>query len=244
MSTEKNSSSAPPIGVSHLLVLTACVGFVLAIQLRAMESMRATFSEQSLELFQFCFMVGGSLTDGLALAGLFWLLDWRRRRGRFHLQPGHWLIIFSGVTLLVTSATQLLLRSLISNNWPNNDAIALMMGPSVLQLVVSLFVLGLAVVWTGGVWRCLMVSLLLKSVLDSLLTILVLNGTSWSYLNWLYYAALVFQIVPILLLIAAVIRDFFRKHRRDWIHYCGVILPVASLLAQVGTIFYYRLFSP
>ena len=241
MSTEQKPTQAPPIGVRHLLVLTACVGFVLAMQLRSMESMGAPFTEPSLQLFQFGFMVASLSTDGLALAGLFWLFDWRRKKGPARLQPGHWLIIISGVMLLVTSATQLSLQSLIFDNWPNNDA-ALMMVPSVLQLVVSIFLLGLAAVWTGGVWRCLMVSLLLRSVFDSLLTILVLNGTRWNYLNWVYYSALVFQFLPIVILIAAVIQDLFAKRRRDWIHYCGVILPVASLLAQVATIFYYRLF--
>lgn len=241
MPTEQKFSSVPPIGVHHLLILTGCVAFALAIQIRSMELMRGAFSSQTLSPVQFLFMVGSSFMSGFALTGLIWLLDWRRRLGPFALQPGHWLIISSALAMLVTSAIQLVLLSSKEFEWPGNNAIT-RFGPAILQFAGSVVVLGFACIRTSGIWRYVMAALLLSSTCDFMLTILVLNGSGWSYLMGLYYVTLVLQILPIVLLIAAVIRDVSQKHRRDWMHYCGVVFPVALLFAQVASMFFYRYF--
>ncbi len=241
MSTDQKFSLPPPLGVKHLLVLTGCVAFALAIQVRSLELMSNTFSSQTLPAFQIVFLVGSSFLSGLALAGMFWLFDWRRRLGPFSLQPGHWLIISSGVAMLVTSATQLVLFSSVGFEWPGNNA-WLRTLPAIFQFAGSVVVLGLACARTSGLWRYLMVALLLRSTCDSMLIILVLNGSGWSYLMGLYNAAAVSQVLPIVFLIAAVMWDLTRKHRRDWMHYCGVVFLVALLSAQVASMIYYRFF--
>ena len=241
MSTDQRSSP-PPISVAHLLTLTFGVAIALGIQVRSIDLSREAFNLQSLQFFQLVFVVCSSLVSGLAVAGLFWLYDWRRRKGPFSLQPGHWLVICYGLTFLAVSAIQLIVFSLFElggfeqNSWLSWSMIV----PALLQFGLSMAIYGLALTRTSGVWRVVMATLLLQSMSDLLWMIMVMSGTGLSIMQASHYAAAGLQFLPILFLMIAVGWELIIKRRRDWIHYCGVALPLAMFLIQVGSGIYYR----
>jgi hypothetical protein len=243
MPVEQQISAPPRFGVIHLLTLTAGVALALAIQERMLELFRNGLNLQSFNMFQRAQLVFGSVLAGCALAGLFWLIHWRQRQGPFDFQPGHWIILSVALTMLVVSATHLMADGLIESNWPRQDR-WLMMITQPLFYAVTCLVLALSVLRTTGIWRWLMAVWLFSALGQTLTSIAMISGSSQELLMAAYYGALIFKLLPIVLLPAAVIWDLWRKTSRDWIHYWGIILPAGTFVSEATSTVYYRFFYP
>ncbi len=243
-STAPTNSTPPKFGIIHLMSYTAAAAILFGLVeyqydiLRQMADGAVSVMDTTASR-----VLGGffSLTRAFGLAAIFWLLDWRRRKGRFVLQPGHWLLIGSGLNTLVTSLAELVLFSHIDFDQIVNSRWAMVVfgavGPMALVLVLSV-----AFQKSHGPWKWFFGVTALKFLFDLISVLFVALSLFLTVFNSFYMIHVGMIVCATLAFGSAIIADFMKKNRRDWIHYCGLWMVLMLAISTVASMTYYRYF--
>ena len=215
----------PPIGIIHVLIWTACTALLMAGH-RWFNTSGEMSDEHA--LFRTVTSVLNSILYGMALGGPI-LLVYRRLTGGapFPVQPGHWLLLVEGFgCLIIWSAfvgTRVLERW---NDTPDYDMFYVAV--RVLTIQASLAVVLACVGWRfrGELYWRLYFWIRLPfymAVALAWLPPLVSHYTQvpFSLVNGVQSCGV---FVWGLWLVAAVIADWAKAKRRDWLHWLGVVV--------------------
>ena len=231
--------SQPHLGIVHLLGWTLGVAVVLA-------GYRVGFqwlSDDAVPRLGWR-ELGFGLAYGTAISGL-GLFVWRWWRGGAVLptQPGHWLLVFGGLGLLVDfgSASALESLALLADWSPSDNRFYIYYVQQIfawgVSAAVSLVVLTRirASIW----WRLLaLVTALVFCIIAVASAVafvfqmrLAFFTGSWAF-NLPIYARLIGTVCCVIILAVALVTDHRRGLRRDWLHVGGIMAAVG--LAALG----------
>ena len=225
-------SALPPLGIGRLLLWTACSAVMLTANL-ALNRIIEERLETSLGLEKF-FVSVRAITDGPSLAALLIWLDRKRRGIRFPVQPGEWLLVLGGISVVVVLLTLAAWCQLPLEQTNPIFAIpcGLMAGGC---LIVALWPplpkwWRFAILAMSGMWGVELAQILLLNFLQDL------PVSAYELIGNLYFAAL---IIPVVVLIVCIAIDRKRHIQRGWMHWTGVAICIATLLLSIARHAYY-----
>lgn len=206
-------STEPPqerLQIVHLLLWTATTAMVLGID-------RATSEPSNGELGKFPLIIawGYAPLVGAGLAG--WLLMFSRIWSDgplFPSQPGHWLLLVSGISGVV----QLLVRMMISLAAAGLASLPALLLIRLVGLVAAIFVYSLALREAQGIWRTVFWLGMLSNIFSLLLNCAGLFRSEL-ILAWLLTG----------IILIGVGGDIRSGTRRDYLHWLGIFVRVAYL---------------
>ena len=243
---DSTPAGVPPFRVYYLL------GWLLAAALVLLEGNAQTAARNTSRLFgrlevtetskeaAFRYMASLAIGGQLAIVGFGAL--WRKRGLRFPSQPGHWLTILQVAVFL----------GLIGCQWwsielqRDEDPTAMDSGISrLLLLTLCLFggfgVLSVWLAWTrreDQQWRILYLGVACSMAAAVLPAVMFFSSMIEAWFlptllpyGWQHYQAYVTAAIPIGMLagiVTCVFFDLLEKRRRDWVHWSGITLYLAS----------------
>jgi hypothetical protein len=224
------------LGVGHFLLWMVGCGVVLAIYRAATD-----FSEvpEDVVLQTQVMQLGYGLGYGTAISGLgLFLWWWWRGVGTGPTQPGHWLLVFGGVGLIIdlAAAGSVELAVWLAENQRGYWSFMLyqLLGWSAALLIGILVLARLrtSVRWTILAW--LLVTLFLLYTLTYAAALAgQLAGVPGSWSWWLpVYIRLVGPIVFIPAVTVTIIADRAAGHPRDWLHLAGIFTTMALAIVD------------
>lgn len=196
--------------IIHLLLWTTATALVLAIDRKTSEP-----SNGELGKFPLIMALGYSPLIGAGLAA-WMLMFWRvwSDGPRFPSQPGHWLLLLTGIAGVV----QQLVRVMLATSAAGTASIQAWLAIRLLGIVAAIVVYVLAIRESSGIWRSVFWLGLIANVASLLLTCAgFFHGES--LMAWLLTAVI---------LIATVV-DFRAGTRRDYLHWLGIFVRFAYL---------------
>jgi len=210
------------LGVIHLLGWTLGCAAVLAIVRLGSASGSPTLADSLRQL-------GYGLTYGTAASGLgLFLWRWRTGSGSGPTQPGHWLLVFSGIGLLLDLGTSgVYMLYLKSVEYPTFSAwlsqqLAVWSLAAVIGVVALFCLRGASPCWTLAV--CVTVlALTLNVAADAAALVGAARGAgtwTWYVPTWAHLAT-----APLTLpfVWTAELADRLRGLPRDWLHLVGIV---------------------
>ena len=249
---ETPRAARPRLSIAHLMLWTLGTAIVLAFsraQIAMLEPARTSIDNfveaDALGTVQKVTAIAVSPFTGLAVALLI-AVAWRLvRRGPLLLvQPGHWLLLIAGVTFLKNVAVQLagygVMRALMVD-----ERIELMLSfRSIVDAMGSAAIAALYLIaWERTAqpprWRVYFLagSAVFWLVAIGTLLILATNFVEQGQSALMVTIAVLGVPLVIVFLVSfpwAVGRDIWNKQRRDMLHWAGVIVVVATVLAAVA----------
>lgn len=235
----------PRLGVGHLLLWTACCAVVLAID-RGQEQNPLEWNP----IVENVWRIGYAMVLGVALAAVC-LFGWWKIRGQFdwRIEPGHWLLMESGlggiVNLMFRLAPSLLVP--VAAQTATIEVIRPLLVAACLANICDLFVACFILVmqrcerrW----WVCLVMIVAQRAVsclafIPFISMVFSNSGFSSSSLRWYNLGQSVQMLaaaITVLLVIVAALIDIRRGQRRDWLHWTGV--SVRLLMPMLYAIMY------
>ena len=235
MDTRELSSPTTRLGIIHLLGWMLGCGAVLAIYRLNMPA-TPTLPDLLRHL-------GLGLAYGTAASGLgLFLWRWRTGSGPAPTQPGHWLLIFGGLGMLIdmgTTAPYLLALKLGVREafvWWLCQQLAAWSIATLIGLVVLTRLRGASRTWTTAAW-IIVFALGLNAAAD----ITSLIGIRFSAGTWTWYLPIGAHLASVALALppiwGAELADRLRGVPRDWLHYTGIAS--VSILAVVDFTIHY-----
>lgn len=238
------------LGIIHLLGWITGVAMVLAGYRAVLDAGWLGIPLDQYEATRW-WQLGYGLAYGAGLSTL-GLLVWRRLRGDrcFPSHPGHWLLVFGGLALMIDAAAFVVAKGVVTV-MSSRGRVAIdwfwiqqSLGWGI-ALVVGLLVL--ARMTTNWHWRLLATLITLAIGVNWLTNTLVVadffgQGFGWSGTWWLYYLVLYARAASIALCLVAMplVLSGDRGEPRDWLHWVGVaasvMLGVVDFARQVATI--------
>ncbi len=232
--------SPPQFSLSHLMILIAAIGVLLAINEYIREGWwnENEFVDPAPRL-RMIFDFLSTCINGMGLAAVFWLWRWQRRVGPFQFQPGHWLI---AAMILELSVTFVVTFTVLGPIDLADFAVAnyrLFHAWTCSYDIVYALVISAAFFCTSGTWKWVfgIYSFALLLNLVWLLPYGLFSPLTDSIS--LQYAMVIMEPLALFLILAIAIDEISKMKSRDWIHYCGVSLPLLDFASQTVWQFVY-----
>lgn len=246
-------SPAQRLAIVHFLGWMLGVGAVLAIYRAATQLTEPT---REVELSQRLIQLGFGLAYGTAVSGLgLFLWRWWRGTGSGPTQPGHWLLVFGGIGLVIDVVVAAVVYAVIMSRsgyelgmldfraWSNHQIIAW----SIAALIASVVLIRLRAAWW---WRVVVVVVLVMTFANVAAIIVYVLGAQGVFAGaWPYDISLFVRVAGALACVAAIgfaeTCDRRQGHLRDWLHATGLLmaLSLASVdLAVQGYFLWLRWF--
>jgi hypothetical protein len=234
----KNSEiySPPRLGIIHLLGWVTFAAILMKLNV-AMEMLRTTTDRSESEAFKIAEQIlrysGSILMAAVLVGGMVFYYDRFRRKTPGTLQPGHWLIAVSSVSVVCN----LLL-------WAGISILQVfefrgMISIQVYLSIYGLMYLGMAIPFIfaaknlaeRGRWRWVMIYLILEKFSQGviyLISVFLLTSNLFRFVN------IQFCGYPLmLLLLIAMITDLVKRVSRDWLHWLGAVMPFMSVVMGI-----------
>lgn len=164
------------------------------------------------------------------------LMVWRRLQGgpNFPSQPGHWLLIVSGLSSITSLCLRALLAAITTERWPPFDFLLI----RVSAVLVGTVVLVVATVKLSGYWRITFVIGVGIAAISLLSTFCYLFDGFWFEVFWLVrnLDACTYTLLTICVLICAA-TDMARRMPRDYLHWTGIGVRVIYTILTIATPF-------
>lgn len=230
--TDDQSTSptrSPPLSVKYLLVWTTFTA--LLIVCRQLPATMFPQTRYTIRLTDSAVSIFESMLNAANIGGLLIFL-FRRRPTAFVLKdPGHWLLVMQGATLIVSVALDLG-YFLVYHFDP-------VLGPglvvSIVECAVGVLLYLVPAIWYRGerwwkwyFWLETFVNLAYGVMLIGIIT------SNWTFtavhLDSLIVAFIAAMLLP---LIVVVLLDLVLRRRRDWLHWLGVFTLAGTLLTAL-----------
>jgi len=213
----------PRLGIIHLLAWTAVAAVFLKFGL-AIESMDAGPVQDlppALSVAMRSIHAAFGVLHAAALVGCGTLLLARARGWPGRFQPGHWIVLLQSVMVLLSYFVWITWVATQSGQSSGpSDFFWLPLALGLLQAVYAAgYVLGASRIRDALRWRVGLIVVAIVNGLGAILYCLLAFGF-WRVSQWM---ALPWDAVVVLLMLAAVlIAEWWRRARRDWVHWLGV----------------------
>jgi hypothetical protein len=166
------------------------------------------------------------------------LLNLKYHQAKGHLQPGHWILIYSGI------------GGLLETIWFGIEVIMIQKGFKFISTVNTMLhvtcLISLVIIFYGiasrlpeyGRWKVLFRFWALIFLFQLIFTLFAyIYPALFNRFSGEIWKILVLQILPIVFLAVIVILDLFRGLRRDWLHWLGVWTMILCDLASFISIY-------
>ncbi len=236
----------PRLGISHLMVLTACVAVYLGITRGFFRMFAPPGWEQSLGTLQVILQGLHGIGSGAGLAGPILFVTRRRRGWPFPAHPGEYLLVMIGVNTLLGLISTGVTLPMMSRM---GSSTAVMWGYAVVTLLCS----GInALVFLWAIWRvkflrwrlCFLV-IPLSCFLGLFATIVLarmMGGSLFGVSG--VYAGFAAQSLVSFVLIMVLLKDYRDGRRYPWTHWFGAALRVWLDAVALATFLMYLLGGP
>jgi hypothetical protein len=234
------SPSSPPIvrpqklAIVHFLGWMLGVGAVLAIYRAATQLTEPT---RAVELSQRLIQLGFGLAYGTAVSGLgLFLWRWWRGAGSGPTQPGHWLLVFGGIGLVIDVGVAASVYAVLARRdtdygivafqtWSSHEII----GWFIAALIASVVLIRLRAAWW---WRGVVLVVLTMTIANAAAIILYVLGVNGVFAGtWPHVVSQFVRVVGALACVAAIgfaeTCDRRQGHRRDWLHSVGLVMALS-----------------
>jgi hypothetical protein len=225
--------ASPPLGIRHLLLWMTCSAVLITTLLTLNRLIRANMEAElgplEGEEQQTLFICLRGILEGPAVASLLiWFVRFRRGL-RFPVQPGEWLLVLSGISMLLFLAELSIRTQLPPLGYPNMTLIP--MGLLISGYVFVAIRAPLPIWWRAGI----LVSSALSCVEFGQYLLFSFDNFSIPevLLDALPYLYLSSCIVPIPILIVCATDDIARQIPRGWLHWTGVETYIAYLILAI-----------
>ncbi len=170
-------------------------------------------------------------------AAAFVLLVWRAYSGgpRFPTQPGHWLLLIGGVAGVVSLGV----RAILALTMAGLPGTPLFLAIRVLGLLAAGILYPLAMRDSRGVWRgvfCLGWAITILSLLATMFVAMDMGFRLWM----LFQIDQVLQWILTLAVIVAAVIELNSTTRRDYLHWTGIVVRIASTALGIAVPFLIR----
>ncbi len=236
----------PRLGISHLMVLTACVAVYLAIT-RGFYGMFAPLDwEQSLGTFQAILWGLYGIGSGAGLAGLILFVTLRRRGWPFPVHPGEYLLVMIGVSTLLSLISTGVIVSMISGKESSTPMMWVFAVETLLCFGINALVF-LWVLWRVKFlrWRLCFLVIPLSCFLGLFATIVIarmMGGSLFGVAG--AYAGFASQPLVSVVLIMVLLKDYRDGRRYPWTHWFGVVLRLWLDAVALATFLMYLFGGP
>jgi hypothetical protein len=217
------------LAIIHLLGWMVGVGAVLAIY-RLGDALIGFAGQRT--LFDQLIQLGFGLTYGTAISGLaLFVWRWRRGTGSLPTQPGHWLLVFGGLGLLIDVGVAFVVNvgpMLFGYKYAGLDYwswyLHQLIGWSIAALIAALVVANLRAARWWHIVSWVVLAMALANAAAMVTELLGVQGILRG--NWTYDVALAVRLVGeaccVIAITAAEISDRRRGLPRDWLHLGGI----------------------
>jgi len=234
--------SSPPIvrpqklAIVHFLGWMLGVGAVLAIYRAATQLTEPT---REVELSQRLIQLGFGLAYGTAVSGLgLFLWRWWRGTGSGPTQPGHWLLVFGGIGLVIDVGVAAAVYAAVFFSRSGTDYGILpirawsyhqIIGWSLAALISSLVLIRMRAAWWWQVVVIVVLTMTIANLAASILCVLGANGMFAG--TWPYDISQFVRVAGALACVAAIgfaeTCDRRQGHWRDWLHSVGLVMALS-----------------
>jgi hypothetical protein len=240
-STPPPSTRPQRLAIIHLLGWMVGVGAVLAIY-RLGDALLGFKGQRT--LFDQFVQLGFGLTYGTAISGLaLFVWRWRRGSGSLPTQPGHWLLVFGGLGLLIDVGVAFAVNvgpmafgykyaGLDYWSWYTHQLV----GWSIAGLIAAVVATKMQAAWR---WHVVAWTVLAMTVANAAAMVTELLGVQGILRgNWTYDVALAVRLVGevccVMAIAAAEFNDRRRGLPRDWLHLGGVCMALGLAVVDLS----------
>jgi hypothetical protein len=226
----------PRLGIIHLLALMTVTAVLLSFNKSVMLPQK-----QQIPMIAWSASILIMILSAADIVGASILLNVRYHRIPGHFQPGHWILIYSGIAILGVIAWQSIVVLCVTHfglSVMNYTAFKLLYIASVVVQVILFFWFASRIPEPGR-WklffkfRAWLVIYLLIVYLLIIGNVLFIRGSYYSSM----WPRLFFEELPTVILAWVAILDLIRGARRDWLHWLGVcnalLLNMCSFIPQI-----------
>jgi hypothetical protein len=223
------------LAIVHLLGWMAGVGVVLAIYRAATQWTEPT---REVEFSQRLIQLGFGLAYGTAVSGLgLFLWRWWRGTGSGPTQPGHWLLVFGGLGLVIDVGVAAAVYAVVMSRsgtdygiltfqaWSNHQII----GWSMAALISSVVLIRMRATWWWQAVVLVVLVMTIANVAANILYLLCANGVFAG--TWPYDVTQYVRVAGALGCLAAIgfaeVCDRRQGRPRDWLHLVGLLMAVS-----------------
>ncbi|MCC6125477.1 MAG: hypothetical protein IT426_10970 [Pirellulales bacterium] len=228
--------SPPRLGIIHLLGWVTFAAILMKL-IVAMEMLRTTTDRSQSETFKLAEQIlsysKSILMAAVLVGGIVFYYDRFRRKSPGTLQPGHWLIAVSSVSvvcnLLLWSGINIL-QVFESRGMFSTQLYLSIYGLMYLGMAIP-FIFAAKTLAERGRWRWVMIYLILAYFSQGAFYLL---GTFFFFSNLMRFVNVQCCGYPLmLLLLIATITDLVRRISRDWLHWLGAVFPMATFVFSI-----------
>ena len=209
----------PRLSILHLMLLTFCVAVALTF-IRSVNRNAENLPGEIMGIY-WASAVIFSVTTGAAIGGTLVLgLHAVRIRRMPAWQPGHWLVIVTGVTTVLTIATQNVLE------WTEDNSEVVNVARVSIALLECLAFSAVAIAYWGQQrWHAFFWGLAILNGLQTVFHAVLAFDPEPEHLPWTLNSISQYGmgLLPFWLIVVC-IRDRLVGSRRDWLHWLGVAL--------------------
>lgn len=234
VSAKTNSDSqlpeTPRLCIGHFLLWTAVCAVFLGLLQESLFNQASTMSwPAALVMLLTLVLSATNLTGAIVL--VYGKICRQRSLAR---EPGHWLLLVSGVAALSTLGW-ILFAAFSSDAWVGGIVNFLLLGASVVYSLFSLVMFAIAfrrvTVWR---WKVIFLVLILQLLATGINILMLLSGVGGGAGWFLSGEWLPLIGLPIALtLLYAMIRDLLLGERRDWLHWLGSVAHLCSYASLI-----------
>ena len=245
MTTNSPEQAIRPLGISHLLILTATIAMMSAWQEWSHRLFDTAANMPALPYAKM-FRFASAISTGGLIAALIWLVLEYRRTGKLLRHPGHWMLFLKSCSALAHLVRNSLLFFFfqIDEMASSDRSYVIYLGLGFIQVA------GLIIGWICSIiaarkeytatWVWVFGLMLFVTILE-LLTPFAVFAFRWQVVYW---STSLIQVMILLAIAFAAIRDVRLGVKRDWMHWyaigMAVLAFVISPLLQLLVVFALR----
>jgi len=226
---------AQRLAIVHFLGWMLGVGAVLAIFRAATQLTEPT---REVELSQRLIQLGFGLAYGTAVSGLgLFLWRWWRGTGSGQTPPGHWLLVFGGIGLVIDVGVAALVYAVVMSQsgtdygilafqaWSNHQII----GWSIAASISSIVLIRLRAAWW---WRAVVIVVFVMTIANAAANVLYVLGANGVFAGtWPYDISQFVRVAGAITCVAVIgfaeTCDRRQGHWRDWLHSVGLLMALS-----------------
>lgn len=225
---------AQRLAIVHFLGWMLGVGAVLAIYRAATP---LTGPTRELELSQRLIQLGFGLAYGTAVSGLgLFLWRWWRGTGSGPTQPGHWLLVFGGIGLVIDVGVAAVVYTVLARRntdygilsfqtWSSHQII----GWFIAALISSVVLIRMRAAWWWQAVVCVVLTMTIANVAANI--IYVLGAQGFFAGTWPFDVSQFVRVTGAVACVAAIgfaeSCDRCQGQPRDWLHVVGILMALS-----------------